>query len=303
MPSRSVRLGLLQISLAGVLWGTGGLGMKIIADRSSLSFLTVSAYRMAVAAAVLLAIVLASRSVSDVRALLALHRRRAVLAGLCTGGYQALYFASVLAVGVTVSTVVSLGIAPVLLTLGGAVHERRMPPRPQLVALLLALTGLVLVSGAGGGSVGEHPIRGIAEAVASGTLFALTTVFSRGIADKTRPLALTAVATTAGAVVLVPLAVVGGGPLVSSNGSVLVTLAYLGVFTMALAYGLLYSGLRTVEGSAAVVATLLEPATAAIAAALFLGEAIGVVGLVGMLLILSAVLRLTLDDREGVRTY
>jgi DME family drug/metabolite transporter len=71
---------------------------------------------------------------------------------------------------------------------------------------------------------------------------------------------------------------------------------------MALAYGLLYAGLRTVEGSAAVVATLLEPVTAAIAAALFLGEGIGAVGVVGMLLILSAVLRLPLDSERGLST-
>ena len=36
----------------------------------------------------------------------------------------------------------------------------------------------------------------------------------------------------------------------------------LGALTMALAYGLLYAGLRTTTGSAAVVATLVEPVTA-----------------------------------------
>jgi DME family drug/metabolite transporter len=296
MSTPSARLGLVQISLAGVLWGTCGLGMKIIADHSSLSSLTVSAYRMAVAAAVLIVAVLASRTAADVRELLARHRVRVALAGVCTGGYQALYFGSVLAVGVTVSTVVTLGIAPVLLTLGGAARARRAPGQSQVVVVLMALTGLVLVSGSGGGSVGDHPIRGVAEAVASGTLWALTTAVSRGIADKTPPLALTTVATSAGAVLLVPLALIGGGPLVSSDIPTVATIAYLGVFTMALAYGLLYTGLRTVEGSAAVVAALLEPVTAAVAAAFFLGEKIGVLGLVGMLLILGAVLELALKD-------
>ena len=45
--------------------------------------------------------------------------------------------------------------------------------------------------------------------------------------------------------------------------------------TLAVAYGLLYAGLRTVEGSAAVVATLLEPVTAAVLAAVVLGERLG----------------------------
>ncbi len=51
---------------------------------------------MVVAGAVLLVIVFVRRGTSDVHELLAVHRRPAVLAGLCTGGYQALYFASVL---------------------------------------------------------------------------------------------------------------------------------------------------------------------------------------------------------------
>ena len=67
------------------------------------------------------------------------------------------------------------------------------------------------------------------------------------------------------------------------------TLLYLGVITMALAYALLYAGLRTVSGSAAGIATLLEPVTAAVAAAIVLGERLGVLGVVGTLLLLAAV--------------
>lgn len=298
MSTHSARLGLLQISLAGVLWGTGGLSMKIIADHSSLSYLTVSAYRMVVAAAVLIVTVFATRAAADVRELLARHRLRAVCAGICTAGYQALYFGSVLAVGVTVSTVVSLGIAPVLLTLSAAVRVRRVPAASQVVVLLTALTGLVIVivSGTGAGSVGDHPIRGLAEAIAAGTLWALTTAISEGIAAQTRPLALTTIATSAGAIVLVPLALIDRSGLVPPNVTAVAMLAYLGVLTMALAYGLLYAGLRSVDGSAAVIATLLEPVTAAIAAALFLGEKIGVLGLAGLLLILGAVLGLARKD-------
>jgi DME family drug/metabolite transporter len=59
--------------------------------------------------------------------------------------------------------------------------------------------------------------------------------------------------------------------------------------TLAAAYALLYAGLRTVTGSAAVVATLLEPVTAALLAAVVLGERPGVLGVVGAALILLAV--------------
>jgi DME family drug/metabolite transporter len=63
----------------------------------------------------------------------------------------------------------------------------------------------------------------------------------------------------------------------------------------------LYAGLRSVEASAAVIATLLEPVTATVAAALFLDEDIGVRGLVGTLAILGAVLALAHKDPHWER--
>ena len=75
-------------------------------------------------------------------------------------------------------------------------------------------------------------------------------------------------------------------------------LLYLGVLTLAVAYGLLYAGLRTVVGSAALIATLLEPVTAAVLAAVVLGERLGLLGLVGAALILVAVAGLESDDGE-----
>jgi DME family drug/metabolite transporter len=102
LSSQSARFGLFRVSLAGILWGTGGFGMKIVAGHSSLTFLTVSAWRMGIAAVVLGAVVAVRGAAPDVRTLLAGNPARAILAGVFTGGYQALYFASVLAVGVTV---------------------------------------------------------------------------------------------------------------------------------------------------------------------------------------------------------
>ena len=64
------RLGLLQVSLAGVLWGTGGLAVQVVREHSTMSVLTISAWRMALAAVVLLAAVLVLRQSRDVARLL-----------------------------------------------------------------------------------------------------------------------------------------------------------------------------------------------------------------------------------------
>ncbi|WP_375424645.1 DMT family transporter [uncultured Friedmanniella sp.] len=284
------RRGLAQISLAGVLWGTGGLAVQLIRERTPMSVLTISAWRMLLAAVVLLVMLLALRRLPELRRLLRQRPWTAVTVGLCTGAYQALYFGAVVAVGVTVSTVVALGLAPVLLTLAESVTTGRRPDRTQLLILVAALGGLVLVSAAAGLSVtGPRPLLGVGLAVASGATYALATALGRPLAGTTSPLALTAVTSSAGALGLLPLGLLAGAPYVSSDPVVVGLLGYLGVMTLAVAYGLLYAGLRTVAGSAAVVATLLEPVTAAVLAAIVLGERPGVLGVIGAALILLAV--------------
>ncbi|MGI5191554.1 DMT family transporter [Promicromonospora sp. CA-289599] len=296
----STRIGLLFVCLAGILWGTGGLALEILRDHAPMSVLTVSAYRMLIAAGALLVASLALRRGPRLVALVRAHPARSVVVGLGTGAYQALYFGSVATAGVTVATVVSLGLAPVLLAVVDLVRARRRTATRSTVRLTLvvssALSGLVLVSMASGtasgaNAVGPRPVLGLLLAIASGSVYAATTALGSTLlaSDGVDPLALTTVATTAGAVGLVPVALVGGGPFVTSDPTALGTLAYLGIFTMALAYGLFYAGLRTTRSGAAVVATLLEPVTAAVAAAVLLGERLGPLGIVGSVLILAAV--------------
>ena len=285
MSTLSARLGLVQICLAGVLWGTGGLVLQIVRAITPMSVLTVSAYRMLIASVALLAVLAVIGRLRELRLDL-----RTVVVGVATGRYPARYFGSVVAVGVTVSTVVSLGIAPAILLAGEAVASRRRPAGRQLVVLATALTGLVLASAyAGTGAGGDRPVIGVLLAVASGSAYALTTAVGRPLAQQRSPLLVTAGATGVGAVVLAPLALLGGGPLVSSSATVWVWLVYLGLATMALAYGLLYAGLRTTRSSAATVASLMEPVTASVAAAAVLGERLAGPAIAGVAQILVAI--------------
>ena len=286
----STRRGLVQISLAGVLWGTGGLAVQLIRERVPMSVLTISAWRMGLAAVVLLVAVLVLRRLPALRRLLSERPWTSVGVGLSTGAYQALYFAAVVDVGVTVATVVALGLAPVLLTAAESVAARRLPDLRRLAVLGAALGGLVLVSTAAGlSATGPRPAVGVLLAVASGATYALATALGRPLTTVAGPLALTTVTSSVGALGLLPLGLLAGGPHRSSDPVAAGLLVYLGVMTLALAYALLYAGLRTVTGSAAVVATLLEPLTAAVLAAVVLGERLGALGVVGAVLILLAV--------------
>lgn len=284
------RLGLLQICLTGVLWGTIGLAVQLIRERDPLSVLTISAWRLLIAAVVLGLLLLARRALPALVALVRARPRRVLLVGASTAAFQALYFSAVTLAGVTVATVIALGLGPLLLTLAESVEARRLPGRGTVVTVGAALVGLVLVSASAGlDSTGPHPLAGSLLALGSGAAYALATGAGAVLARMTDPMTLSTTTMAIGATIMVPAALLFGGRLGTADAGVWGLLAWLGVVTMALAYGLLYAGLRTTAGSAAVVATLLEPAVAALLAAAMLGERVGAAGVGGTVLILGAV--------------
>ena len=306
MHRRDARLGLLQVSAAGVLWGTGGIVVTALHERDGLGAMTVSAWRMAIAALALVGFAAVTRHLGVVLATMREHPGLAVAIGCGTAAYQGLFFVSVLLVGVSVSTVVSLGLAPVLAAAIEHVVARTRPAAREVAVLVAALTGLVLVSaaaGEGSSAPGDRPVLGLVLALASGATYAATTVLGRTLAQRVDPVALTTCATTVGAVVLLPflgVAALAGDPVVTSDPGSLALFAYLGVATMALAYGLLYAGLRTTSGSAATVATLVEPLSAALLAAALLDERLAWPAVLGGLLILGAVVALRPTEQHPV---
>jgi DME family drug/metabolite transporter len=295
---RRARIGLLQVCAAGVLWGTGGLVVTVLHERDGLGAMTVSAWRMALAAVALVGFAAATgRSRAVVRTMRA-HPVPSILVGCGTALYQGLYFAAVLLVGVSVATVVALGLAPVLATVWEHARVRTWPSGREIAVLAAALAGLVLISihaGHGSAAPADDPTLGLLLAVASGATYAATTVLGHVLAQEVDPVVLTTCATAAGAIALAPflaVAALTGQPVIGGDPVSLTLLVYLGVATMALSYGLLYAGLRTTSGSAATVATLVEPLTAALLAVVLLGERLPWPALLGGTLILVAVVAL-----------
>ncbi|MBK8461088.1 MAG: EamA family transporter [Micropruina sp.] len=298
------QIGLLQVCAAGVLWGTGGLVVTVLHERDGLGAMTVSAWRMLLAAVALVTFALVTGRSRAVVETIQTHPVLAILVGFGTAAYQALYFVSVLIVGVSVATVVSLGLAPILATVWEQFRARTWPTWRQVGVLQAALVGLVLITsfaGHGSSAPGGQPGVGLLLAVAAGATYAATTVLGHALAQRVDSVALTTSATVVGAVVLTPflaIAAIAGEPALPRDPASLALLVYLGVATMALSYGLLYAGLRTTSGSAATVATLVEPLSAALLAVLLLGERLAWPAVVGGVLILAAVLALHPNQRH-----
>ncbi|MFE9194331.1 DMT family transporter [Micromonospora sp. NPDC007208] len=294
----AARGGLIQITVTGVLWGTTGVAVQLLREGTGLSPVSIGFHRLAIAALVLLAC-----TAGRLRTMVATLRATPVpllLTGVGLGLYQALYFAAVAWAGVSVATIVSLGLAPVLAAAWESVQARRLPGRLRLGTLVAAVAGLVLITSAteNPGAAAPAPLLGLLAAAGSGLGYAVTTLISRQVSQRTAPMTLTTISTVVGALTLAPFALVAGVGLPLRPDTVALLL-HLGVVTTAVAYALFYAGLRTTPGSIAAVLTLLEPLTAAALAVALLHEPLPLPVLVGGVLLLTAVAATYLAPRPG----
>ena len=287
------RRGLALVCAAGVIWGTIGPAVDVVHERSDLSVLTMSGWRAAAAVMTLAALVLVRRQLDACVALVRAHPARILAMGAFTSAFQLLFFVAVLAAGVSIATVVALGSAPVLLLLLHSVQRRRVPGPAPLITVSMGVVGLLLVSLIGGDTVGSAPTLGVLAALASGAAFALSADVGSSVSQGHDAVPVATGTMVVAALIMVPagltVGLVRGDSLVAADAATWAGLAYLGVVTMALAYVLLFAGLRTTASGSATVATLLEPVTAVAIAVLLLGERLTLAGVVGTLLILAAI--------------
>lgn len=293
--------GFLFVVLAALAWGTSGISGSIVADRTDLGALDIAWHRMAVGAVALLAGFLITRRRREVAAVRPTRGIvvRLVLVATGLAGYQFAYFAAVPAAGVSIATLVALGLAPLLIALGAALLGHGRPDRATLVALLTALVGLVLLVGvSAGGDLGTAVVPGALLASGSALGYAVVTLAGGGVPAG---VPVTLVGFGGGALLLTPLALAAGLRF-TAEPVALGVLLYLGVVPSALAYGLFFTGLRTVPGAVAGIVTLLEPLTATALATAFLGERLAPAALAGGVLLLAAVAGLYLRQLRRSRS-
>ena len=291
--------GILALVVACLLWGTTGTSATFLPD--DVSPLAIGASTMGVGGLLLFA---TAPRLSAATLRQPDGRRWAAIGAIGVVVYPLAFYSSMATVGVAVGNVVSLGSGPVFAALLERIFERDRLSGRWAVSTALAIAGIVLLA-VGRDEDGHAPgdpltaAGGIGLGLLAGLAYALYTyASSRAIRAGNPSRGVMGAMFGLGAVLLLPVLLALGGPLLQSWESVGIA-AYLAIGPMFVAYVLFGIGLRSVRSSTATTITLLEPVVATVLAVAIVGERLALVGWIGFALVLVGLSVLITARRRG----
>ncbi len=256
---------------AGALWGTGALVVNLLIVRHGFSPETISFWRFVVGSVVLLAVFGRPALWRAVRPQLGL----VIASGACMALYVLCWFLGIERIGASIPTLISLCLAPVLVTAVAVARGQERLDASLLAVLAAALTGTALIVVRHGGTSEAVPwttmLAGVGFSIASAMLYAAFTLVSGRMSQTLGAGPMTTCLTVVAAAVM---GLTGLYRPIAWPAEVApeAWLLYLGVVTAALALLAFSWGAARLTPTALTVATLVEPLTAVTLAALILGE-------------------------------
>jgi len=226
-------------------------------------------------------------------------------AGAVMASYVLLWFIGIARIGAAIPTLIALCLPPVFVTAWALARGRQRASLALLAILAASLAGTVLLIVGGGAGGGARPgatlddwVWGVAASIGSALLYAGFTLVSPGISRKWGAGTATTALTLAATVVMGLSGLVW--PLqLPHEATPEAWLLYLGMVTAALALLAFSWGAARLSPTALTVATLVEPLTAVLLAAAFLGEHLQPAQWLGAALLMGGIWGLGRDMSHG----
>lgn len=304
--NRREATGLSLIIIAGALWGTIGVVSRWLHD-DGLTPLTISTLRFCIASCIL---VVWSLSLYG-RAVFALPRRDVLLMlvnGIALAISQTAYLTAVTLAGVTISTLVVICAAPIMVAAYATFVQRERLDGRITFALVTSVIGTALLVGVPDGAGATDLPTGLVYSLISAVTYATFVQLGHSLTRRYEPLHINAVSFGIGTLVLLAVAQPTGMTLPDAPHEWLLV-AFLGVFPSVTAYALFLRGMRVTSATVSGILVLVEPLVAALLAALIFGERLSPLALIGGALMCAGFLALvrkrssaTLVDGEQPET-
>lgn len=280
----------LFVLAAALLWSTIGTSYTLILnwfpELDSISLVTIRA----IGATVLLGIWLAWRRPAALKPPRAALPPFMILGGSAVTGFYVVYGLAVEWSSVAVATVL-LYLAPAIVGIGGALFLNEPLTSRNIVSMLLAFAGCILVVGLIG-DADDVTTRGIVAGLLSAVTYASFTLIGKPLMGR-HPVDMTLFFHLLfGSVGLLAVALIVNGRVHASWQAVIVITLFNGIFSSLLPIASYTIGMRRMRAASASTIATLEPVLAIMLAWMLLGESLGPVQIAGAALVISAVLLL-----------
>lgn len=287
---RSPVLAIAMLATASAFLGGAMVTAKIaVADVPPM---TVAATRFTVAALVLLAL---GRLFPRLRGT-TMRPRVAdlpIIAGLgitAAAGYNILLLTGVQMAPASDAAMIGPAVGPIVSTGLAALVLRERPRALAVAGLVISIAGILLVISPSG-TVDGSRLVGDLIFMGAGALFGTYLVLSRFAARRFSPLDITLYGSLFGAVVLLPFALLEGGParLLAAAPSALLAIGHLAALATVAAFVLLNEGLRRLGVARSAGFTMMIPVFGVLQAMLLLGEPLAGTALIGAVVVLAGI--------------
>jgi drug/metabolite transporter, DME family len=273
---------------AGFFWGTGAVIVNVLIANHGFTPENISFWRFTVGGMVLLAVFGRRIYWQQLRPLMT----TVLAAGIAMAGYVLFWFLGIAHIGAAIPTLIALCLPPILVTVFALLRGQETLDFQLFAVLAAALTGTILIvsrHNPGVGATDQHElILGVAYSLGSAILYASFALISGRLSIRLGAGQATTCLTVVAALVMGLSSLYR--PLYWPTGvPPQAWFLYLGVVTAALALLAFSWGAARLTPTALTVATLVEPLTAVLLAALFLGEQLGLLQWLGGFLLLLGI--------------
>ena len=278
--------------MAGIFWASSGVAVQDFFAHSTKTAIELTNIRMCTAGAILIVIASRRKRFWLSPGLLNRHPRLwldvAIYGVIGVMFMQFTYFQAISIGGAAATTVITYA-CPAMVVMWESFYHKRLPKRGEVIAVVLAMSGVFLLVTGGNPTKLLVPIGCVIWSLLSGAAFAFSAIFPKHLfAKKIDPYFLTGVGMFIGG--LSTFALIDERnwlPFLSSD--VLFDVSWIVIFGTVAAFLSFNAGLRFLTPEEASITATTEPAASVIISWLIFGTTFGLVESVGIILVMLAI--------------